>query len=182
MRAIRTVLALMLPALFAGCASIPSAVDGELGADPPTPSQVRANPAAYEGMSVRWGGQIATVVNKPQTTVIEVVSRELTRTGRPRETDSSYGRFVAVIPGFLDPAIYRTGRALTVFGTVDGVETRKVGDYDYPHPRVAVVGQHLWERRPDPPPAYRDPWMYHDPWHRPWYYDPWYPYGRHRYW
>lgn len=155
----------LLPLLLAGCASIPAAIDVDLPDDnAPTLEQARQQPDAARGETVRFGGQIAAVDNRSETTLIEVVGRQLGRDGRPAADGASRGRFLAVFEGFLDPAVYEQGRQLTVVGELDGTEPRKVGEHSYPYPRVRVRGHHLWpELRPMPPAYYHDPWYYRDP-------------------
>ncbi|MCK8516589.1 Slp family lipoprotein [Methylonatrum kenyense] len=166
---------LVLPFLLCACAAMPEALDVELAADPPSLEQARHQPDAVKDASVRFGGQIAAVENRSDTTLIEVVGRDLRRDGRPVGDSTSRGRFLAVFEDFLDPAVYEEGRQITVVGTLDGTEARKVGEHDYPYPRVRVQGHHLWpELRPLPPPYYYDPWYYRDPFLRS-HYDPFFP-------
>jgi len=109
------------------------------------------------------------VTNREGTTRIEVVGRRLASGGRPRDGDATSGRFLAEVPGFLDPAVYASGRQVTVTGPLAAPETHDIGDFAYRFPVVEVRAHHLWpepekvERRSYPP---------------PWYYDPWYPYYR----
>jgi outer membrane lipoprotein len=162
--------------LFAGCASpvpepIRQAPEGQ-----PQPDEVRADAGRFQGATVRWGGVIASVNNRAQDTLIEVVSRPLSRGGRPQLTDVTQGRFLARVPGFLDPAVYAPGREITVTGAVAGVESRAVGDYPYPYVRVDATMHYLWAAREPVRDPYYSPWWY-DPWYpyHP-FYDPWYPY------
>ncbi len=169
------VLALLLAALwFGGCTVTPQALEPPPERDAPNVSTAAETPEEYRGVRVRWGGTIAGVENRADSTLVEVVARPLGRDSRPRGDDRSEGRFLAVIPGFLDPAIYEEGRELTVAGTLDGIEERPVGDYPYHYPRIQATGHHLWPR-PVAPPAYPRGW--YDPWYDPWWDDPWY---RHR--
>lgn len=138
----------------------------------PTPDEVRAAPARYQGAPVRWGGVVAGVENRVDHTLIQVVSRPLGHSGRPRDTDAGQGRFLARVPGFVEPAVFGVGRELTVRGRVVGVQLRPVGDYEYPYVLLDVDAYHLWPvREPVPDPYYYDPWR-----PGPFWYDPWYPY------
>lgn len=160
-------------ALLAGCASnVPKAISAP-PADSPLVAEVRADVQQFIGAHVRWGGTIALVENHANETWIEIVGRELGRSGQPRLTDRSSGRFIAVIDGFLDPALYAEGRELTVAGVVEDEITRKIGDYDYSFPRVRVDDYMLWPPRPEPAPYEYPRHWYYDPWY-PWY--PYYPY------
>ncbi len=167
----------LLLVLLTGCASMPEPLrDGpEHG---PDPAQVRAASAQYMGMAVRWGGMIARVDNGPAESVVEIVARPLSGSGRPRETDQTAGRFLARITGFIDPAVYATGREFTLVGTIEGTERRNIGEHPYTYPVVRATGHYLWPARP----ALTQEPFYHPPFHRwPYYYDPWYPYGPYPY-
>ena len=131
-----------------GCATVP-AVSG------PTLSVAEARAAGDDAgaVPVRWGGTIAEVRNTADgTTVLEVVSRPLRVGGRPRGGDTTDGRFLAEIDAFLDPAIVRAGRDVTVTGRVAGQRDGAIGETAYRFPVVAVDDYRYW--RPEPPPAH----------------------------
>ncbi len=137
--------------------------------------KVLADPAAFVGSRVRWGGAIAQVENEPETTRLQVVGRQLGSEGRPQGTDRSPGRFLVEVAGFLDPAIFVPGRKITVTGVLLEPVERPIGDFSYEFPVVRARVHYLWPR------AERTRREYYPP---PWYYDPWYPYHLpyHRYW
>ena len=140
----------------------------------PNVAQVRSNVQQYVGTKVRWGGVIAKVDNEKSRTLVEIVSRPLNGDGRPKQTNTTEGRFIAVFNHFLDPSIYAKDRELTVVGTLTGEETRTIGQYPYRYPMVAVQESYLWEPRP----AYYYPAWYYDPWD----WGPWGPWGPYGYW
>lgn len=152
---------------LAGCATQVPVPIREAPAEIAMPAEMRADPARFEGVTVRWGGVITGVENRADHTLVQVLSRPLRNSGRPRETDVSYGRFLARFPGFVEPEVFAPGRELTVRGVVAGVQARAVGDYDYPYVLVDVEVHYLWPR-PEP---VRDP--YYSAPH--WRYDPWFP-------
>lgn len=159
----------LLLALLTGCASTLPPGIAEAPPGNPAPGEVRQAPDRFEGAQVRWGGTIAGVENQPDYTLVEVVARPLQDNGRPRDTDRTLGRFLARVPGFLDPVVYEPGRAFTVAGPVQGVTVRPVGDYPYRYPTVAAESYQLWEPLPE-----RDPLDYYGPfWHDPLWYSPW---------
>jgi outer membrane lipoprotein len=163
--------------LAAGCATsrVPQAI--REGSTPSVSvAQVQRAPERFLGLRVRWGGTILAVHNRERATEIEVLSRPLDGDGEPREEMPGEGRFVALLPGFADPAGLPRDRLLTVTGRLQRVETRPIGEYPYPYPVVVVEGRYLWPERPDPTPWYWDPW-YWDPWYHPWY-RPWHPWHR----
>ncbi|NVJ50796.1 MAG: Slp family lipoprotein [Gammaproteobacteria bacterium] len=154
--------------IVAGCSHIPSAIDGEF------PSiSVAAARAGSEPQSVRWGGVIAKVSNQEQQSIIEIVAKPLGRSARPQESDTSGGRFLAVINDFIDPVIYEQGREITVVGQLSEAVSGKVGEMTYLFPVVQVSGHHLWQKRQEIQevrywgPSYWPivPYHYHHHWH-----------------
>ncbi|MEE4379616.1 MAG: Slp family lipoprotein [Candidatus Competibacteraceae bacterium] len=143
----------------------------------PTLQTVRTElgPDSYKGSRVRWGGEIARVENQRTETWLEVVEKPLQRSGRPRDVNTSEGRFIARISGFLDPAIYAAGRQITVIGKLTDKIQRTIGEYPYQFPVVAVDNYQLWEVRRDPEVIY-----YHDPFWGPWYWPRPYSYRYYR--
>ncbi len=131
----------LLPLALIGCATAPRPLQGEF-------AQVRPVDAARaDGARVRWGGSVISVDPRPGETCFEVLGRELGSSARPRETDSSDGRFLACRTGFYDPAVFKAGRDITVVGALAGSETRKVGEFDYVYPRVRADALYLWPDR-----------------------------------
>ncbi len=119
------------------------------------------------GQRVRWGGSIVATNTNPDATCFEVVSRPLDAEARPRQTDQTEGRFIACAAGFYDPAVYASGRELTVVGTLRAATVGKIGQHDYRYPRVSAEHVHLWpQREVEWSPVYYRPWV--DPF--------WYPY------
>jgi outer membrane lipoprotein len=175
----RRVLIMGMTVLLAACASGPRPVGGPIEGSPDL-RRVLSDPEAFRGQRVRWGGVIVSVQNQPKDSVVEVVARELDDDGKP-QSDEEGGRFLAEVPGFLDPEVYAPGRLFTVTGMLDRPVTRNIGDYPYHYPVVKADKQHLWKRETVRPTRgyYYDPFW--DPWY-PYYYRPW-PYGpRWPYW
>lgn len=140
----------LLSLLLAGCAT-PDSSDPLRNAAlaPTTLATVRAAPSDYVGTPVRWGGTIARVENRRDETWVEVVSQPLQHSGRPEDTTSSAGRFVAKVAGFLDPVLYAEGRSFTVTGTVLPPVERIIGEHPYTFPVVAVDHYRLWDKEPE---------------------------------
>lgn len=131
--------------------------------------QARRSSADLEGRPVRWGGEIIEVENKRNETLVETLSYPLSGSGRPDREAASQSRFIARIPGFIDPAEYKAGRALTVYGKIGEKTTRKLGDYPYTYPVVNTSVFYLWPDEPERVDVYY-----------PWY--PWPHYPRAYYW
>ena len=172
----RRLLALGLVGLLAGCAStVPDSIrSAPVGA--PTLADAQAEPDAHRSIPVRWGGMVLALDNLEDGTQVEILARPLERSGRPREGDRSFGRFIALFPDFIDPAVVTPGREITVAGHLGGTLTRTIDAFDYTYPVVETSQHHLWaprvERRDEP--YWRDPWYDH-PFYRT-------PYYRHPYW
>ena len=167
---------LLLIAGLGSCAIPPPVYDpiGETDFEGPPLALVRAQPDSFLQIPVRWGGAIARVDNRRDVTELEIVEQPLNRRGWPIADDDSAGRFLAQIPGFLDPAIYAVGRSITVVGLLTGTKPGQVGDYRYTFPVVTVDHHRLWPERRVPEVIYvPDPYGY----------GPVYPWGyRRRFW
>ncbi|MGD2113123.1 MAG: Slp family lipoprotein [Gammaproteobacteria bacterium] len=167
--ALATLLAVLLTA---GCASpVPLAIR-QGPPDSPTPATVRAQPGDYAGRAVRWGGVLIATGNRAHATRLTVLARPLASDGRPGAGDISLGRFIAVVPEFLDPRVYAPDRLVTVTGTLRGSETGRVGEHPYIYPVVAAQAWYLWPE-PAAPHGEPHPWWY-EHWYGPWWYGPWY--------
>lgn len=168
--------------LLTGCASnVPIPIRTGLS-DQVSLAMVRTDPERFRTAPVRWGGEIIAIENRERETWVELLAHPLDSEGQPIIYETGEGRFLARIPGFLDPAVYATSRELTVTGWVEGQIVRPVGEYPYNYPLVNARIHYLWPKRR--PMRYRryDPWL--DPWYDPFYdpfYDPWYPYHRRPY-
>lgn len=106
-----------------------------------------------KGQPVRWGGTIAKVHNKADTTVLEIVSRPLLRSGRPKHNDVTDGRFMAEITGFLDPEIVRPGRDISVIGSIVRLDKGLVGEAEYSYPVMSVFDYQFWKEQSEVDPA-----------------------------
>jgi outer membrane lipoprotein len=129
--------------LLAGCASTPvfdvTQVDNSL-----IPKNVAAEPSAYLGKSVLWGGIILDTKNLSDSTQVEVLAYPLSRDQRPQSNNRPLGRFLINQEGFLDPAIYAQGQKLTVLGSVDNNQQGKVGESSYTYPVINAEQLQLW--------------------------------------
>lgn len=97
-----------------------------------------------QGEPVRWGGTIVNVENNVTDTWIEITGKKLGSYGQPLETDQTQGRFIARIEGFLDPAIYKVDRGITVYGKVESRVVRQIDDYPYTYPLINAQSHYLW--------------------------------------
>ncbi len=169
----RLVIVLFAAGFLVSCAplsrEIMSQVDNTL-----TYQVVQQNPERYVGKIVLWGGVIVEVTNKEGETDIKVRQTELDVEKRPKDLDRSAGRFIVRYAGFLDPAIYRAGRLITVAGQVAGKEAHPLGNIQYSYPVLEAKEIYLWEVQEYMRPTYPYYWNYPYWWGRyPWWYWPW---------
>ena len=153
--------------LLGACATTPASLQGEFS--DVTPIMVQSSGSPQTGVEVRWGGIIAEVVPGKEDTCLTILSRPLDASGRPEEGDQTMGRFIACSKGFVDPAVYAQKREVTVVGTLEGTETRNIGEYAYRYPKVALNTIYLWPKREKYRPVYPPPYYYpyYDPFYRP---------------
>jgi outer membrane lipoprotein len=128
----------------AGCAAVISqetlkTVDKDIRFE-----QVLENPDAYRGKMVLLGGEIIKTENVPNKTVITVLQRSLGYNQKPDSEGESKGRFIVSTLDFLDPAIYRPRRKITVVGSVMGKEVRPLGELEYAYPVIEKKELHIW--------------------------------------
>ncbi|HGG60215.1 MAG TPA: Slp family lipoprotein [Gammaproteobacteria bacterium] len=162
---IRPAIILGAALLLGGCASnLPKPIADKPAHTVPL-KQARQDIEANKGVEVRWGGTVASVRNFPQRSEVEVVSRPLYANGRPKDSDQSDGRFIAVVRGFIDPDVYQKGRQVTVHGVIDGAQSGKIDAHDYRYPRVDADTLYLWPKLREDCADYYDPWFY--PWGYP---------------
>jgi len=76
---------------------------------------------SYLGKTVIVGGYILETENLPDKMSILVLQAPLGFRDEPKSKDKSKGRFIVFHKGFLDPAVYKKWRKITVAGTVVGL-------------------------------------------------------------
>lgn len=82
--------------------------------------KLSADPSAVAGKTLILGGTIAQSRRVKNSTLIEVVQKELDYWGKPRRTDRTGGHFILRSERPLDPMIYAPGRELTAAAVVTG--------------------------------------------------------------
>lgn len=137
--------------------------------NPPTEdlslNRARHDPDRHQGKTIRWGGTIISTRNQKDKTELIILAKPLDKYGEPQEGDQSYGRFIGIKDGFLDPAIYATGRSITLNGKFEQVIRKKIDNFEYDYPLVRIEHLYLWE--------VMEEYDYYD---YPFWYDPWYPF------
>jgi outer membrane lipoprotein len=142
-RSLRHLSAPLLALALAACApppiypNVPNAVVA-------VPSQVAQSPERYSGNAVIWGGRIVGVQNYPDHSEIELLAYPLDSSQRPQAADNGGGRFIAVMPGYVEPLSYPPGALMTVSGKLNGSRAGKVGEASYVFPLVIAAQSHVW--------------------------------------
>ncbi len=103
-----------------GCSVISAEVRAV--AEPAAPYRdMLADAEAYVGKTVILGGYVLETDAGAEETVVLVLQAPLDAFDLPEDSDRSEGRILVVHRGYLDPAVYREGRLVTVAGVVEGV-------------------------------------------------------------
>lgn len=146
MGSIRSFVVGVLSLSMVGCAyPISEQIKEEVTEDVTFP-MVLKNPSAYEGDIVLWGGLIIETVNLKEGAEIFVLDTPLDHWEEPAPERYSRGRFIAKTTKFLDPAVYRAGKKITLAGQIVGGKTLPLGEAKYTYPVVVIRQFHLWEQ------------------------------------
>lgn len=143
MKIVRAIVVFLILA-SAGCAHVISREALDKVNRDVTFETVLQNPDGYVGKTVLLGGAIIQTQPFPKKTLIMVLQRPLGFNDSLSAESESKGRFILEAPDFLDPAIYRAGRQLTVVGTLVGKEVRALGNMTYTYPFLRSKEIYLW--------------------------------------
>ncbi|BCS54799.1 Slp family lipoprotein [Geobacter sp. SVR] len=151
----RIIFSIILAAfLLTGCASVISNKSQRLVDRNISFTQLQKDPERYNGHFVMFGGVIVSLWNKSNgADELEMVQLKTNEQGEIIDTTSSEGRFFAMSPTFLDPAIYQPGVMATLVGEVRGTKTVPIGEREYIYPVLLIKEIHLWkpdQSRPQP--------------------------------
>lgn len=105
---------------------------------------VQQSPEQYNGAQIVWGGRIVGFNNLEDRSEVEVVAFPVDRGQQPITDAPSEGRFLLVLPGYVEALDYEVGRHLTVQGTVFGTFAGRVQEHDYLFPLVRGTAVHVW--------------------------------------
>ena len=133
-----------------GCVACGSVISPQVQslADPELSyAQLASTPEVYVGKVVIIAGTIIEVVNTPEGTRLVLLQYPTNRRGCPQTEAASGGRFLVLAPEYLEAAIYRSGRALTVAGEVRGQRELPIGEIVYRYPLLAPREMYLWPER-----------------------------------
>lgn len=137
-------LTLALPALLAACAPAPIYPAQGQAFVSATPEQVATAPANFHDLQVVWGGRVIAVHNLADDSEIEILAYPLDSSQRPRTTQHATGRFIAIVPGFVEPMNYPEGSLVTLRGAISGSRSGNVGQAPYTFATVHSHALHRW--------------------------------------
>lgn len=107
--------------------------------------EILAEPETCKGKVLVVGGKIIETNPKEGYTEIIVLQLPLSFDYSPSAVvESSKGRFILKVEGFLDPEIYCAGRKITTAAEVIGSENRMLGDINYRYPVLKSLELRLW--------------------------------------
>jgi len=108
------------------------------------PNAVAQAPERFANADVIWGGRIVEVRNLADHSEVEVVGYPLDSSQRPKADGSGWGRFIAVMPGYVESFDYPSGSLITFAGRINGSRAGTVGEANYVFPLVSVGKSHVW--------------------------------------
>lgn len=107
-------------------------------------------PDRHLGKIILLGGEIIEIRNLQENTEIEILQKPLDAGRAPRFSDTSKGRFFVIAPSFLDPALYKSGRRITVIGRIKGSRLRKFKASERQYPLLEKEHLTLWPQEQHP--------------------------------
>lgn len=109
------------------------------------PNIVAQSPAQFTNADIIWGGRVVEVRNLTDRSEVEIVGYPLDSSQRPKlDNNGGWGRFIAVMPGYVEAFNYPTGALITLTGRVTGTRDGNVGQANYVFPLVSVAQSHVW--------------------------------------
>jgi outer membrane lipoprotein len=111
------------------------------------PFQVAQSPEHFANGNVIWGGRVIGVQNFADHTEIQVLTYPLDSSQRPQVSNPASGRFIAVVPGYVESFNYPGGALITIAGQLTGSRAGKVDQADYVYPLVSVAQSHVWTQQ-----------------------------------
>ena len=146
-RLIGLIVILGVSVLIHGCATTGKKDSTEPAYEKIPFSEILASPESYRGKVVRLGGVIVNTENLKEETVLEILEKPLSSQGRPTSGDRSGGRFMVTFDRFLDSAVYRPDRPVTIVGEIVGQKAALIGEAMYRYPLLSGRDVRLWGKR-----------------------------------
>ena len=117
--------------------------------------ELQKTPDVYVDEVVILGGKILETQASQTSSELTVLQLPLGSKSRPVNSDQSKGRFLVRSDQFLDPAIYKKGRLLTVVGILKNSKVRAIGGFEYVYPLLEAIEIKLWPTESRIKPSFR---------------------------
>lgn len=144
MNALRAAVALAAIALsLSGCVTRP-VIPVSTALTPIQPYEAAAEPERHVGAEILWGGSILALENLEASTEVTILAYPLDRAQRPLPQLPTQGRFIIVLPGYVERGDYPDGLFVTLNGRVSGLREGQVGEHRYVFPLVEPGHVHRW--------------------------------------
>jgi outer membrane lipoprotein len=108
-------------------------------------AEMAANPETHRGKVLLVAGTIIEAKNLSEGTRLEILQYPTGSRGRPQTDQPSGGRFLVLAPDYLETAVYRPGRVVTVAGEVVGQRELPLGETTYRYPALMPRELYLWQ-------------------------------------
>lgn len=132
-------------------------------------AEAQSNPQRYLGKTLLLGGRIVGYQAEAEGGRLDVLCYRVDKSDKPEEVDSACGSFVVRSTVPLDAQRFRSGRLVTLTGTLVGTSNGEDGKQRL---EFRAGELYLWPTYEEEWPPYR-----YDP-----FCDPWYSYGRYPHW
>jgi outer membrane lipoprotein len=109
--------------------------------------QAQSDASCQKGKLVRWGGAIISNRSSNSGSRIEILAKQLSASARPSQSNDYIGRFIAESSSYIEPAIFKPGKSITILGEIMTCFKGKIDERDYVFPVVKIKGKHLWQEQ-----------------------------------
>lgn len=108
-------------------------------------AQIKESPEAHRSKVVMLGGEVLSIKRLKDGTRIEVLQLPIGHQNEPQTNRmATQGRFLAMEPQSLDPAVLPPGTRVTIVGEVSGSKSMPLDDIEYVYPVLTVKQLHAW--------------------------------------
>jgi outer membrane lipoprotein len=112
----------------------------------PSPYRVAEAPERWVDRDIVWGGMIVEVRNFERHSEIEMLAYPLDDKQRPMLELADEGRFIALVPGYVEANDFPEGRFMSLVGRITGERRGQLRNEPYLWPEVDIERLHLWPR------------------------------------
>lgn len=140
------IVAIGLTLALAGCASVQPPFVAVPADSAPPPIEAARDTARWMNQPVLWGGMIIEVRNYERHSELEILAFPLDAKQRPLLEQRDHGRFIAIVPGYVEAMNWPQGRYVTLVGNITGDRRGAIREVEYIYPEVDADKMHLWPR------------------------------------